>query len=327
MRTALVTGGAGYIGSHVCKALARSGWHPISYDDLTQGHHALVKWGPLEKGDIRDRARLDAVFARWRPEAVLHFAALSRVGDSVRQPDLYRDVNVAGTEHLLAAMHAAGVKALVFSSTASVYGVPAHLPITEETPVAPTNPYGETKAAAESAIRRVVEGSGLRYAILRYFNAAGADPEGETGESHEPETHLIPNAIAAALGRTPALEIFGDDYPTPDGTCVRDYVHVSDVAEAHVRALSRLAASAAPVTCDLGTGKGASVREIVAAVEAVTGRPVPVRVAPRRPGDPSVLYTAGEAARRELDWQPKRSDLASIVGDALRWQISCKPAG
>lgn len=323
MRTALVTGGAGYIGSHACKALARSGWHPVSYDDLSQGHRALVKWGPLEVGDIRDRTRLDAVFALWKPQAVLHFAALSWVGDSVRQPDLYRDVNVAGTECLLAAMHAAGVGTLVFSSTASVYGVPARLPITEETPVAPANPYGETKAAAEDAIRRAVDGGTLRYAILRYFNAAGGDPDGETGESHEPETHLIPNALAAALGKTPALEVFGDDYPTPDGTCIRDYVHVSDVAEAHVKALSRLAASAAPVTCDLGTGKGASVREIVATVEAVTGRAVPVRKAPRRAGDPPVLYTKGETARRELGWRPERSDLTSIIRDALIWQASC----
>ena len=324
----MVTGGAGYIGSHACKALARSGWHPVSYDDLSQGHRALVKWGPLEEGDIRDRARLDAVFARWRPQAVLHFAALSQVGASVRQPDLYRDVNVAGTECVLDAMRVAGVDTLIFSSTAAVYGVPEHLPITEATPVAPTNPYGETKAVAEGAIRRAADGGKLRYAILRYFNAAGGDPDGETGESHEPETHLIPNALAAALGKAPALEVFGDDYPTPDGTCIRDYIHVSDVAEAHVRALSRLDASTEPVVCDLGTGKGVSVREIVAAVEAVTGRAVPVRKAPRRPGDPPVLYTAaGETARRELDWRPVRSDLASIVRDALLWQISCKVAG
>jgi UDP-arabinose 4-epimerase len=283
-----------------------------------------VKWGPLEEGDIRDRARLDAVFARWRPQAVLHFAALSQVSASVRQPDLYRDVNVAGTECLLAAMRAADVDTLVFSSTAAVYGMPAHLPITEATPVAPTNPYGETKAAAEGAIRRAAEGGKLRYAILRYFNAAGGDPDGETGESHEPETHLILNALAAALGKAPALELFGEDYPTPDGTCIRDYIHVLDVAEAHVLALSRLSASASPIICDLGTGKGASVREIVTAVEAVTGRAVPVRRAPRRLGDPPALYTAGEAARRELDWRPKRSDLTSIIRDALIWQASCR---
>ncbi|MCX7354584.1 MAG: UDP-glucose 4-epimerase GalE [Alphaproteobacteria bacterium] len=325
MRAALVTGGAGYIGSHACKALARSGWHPVSYDDLSLGHRALVKWGPLEEGDIRDRARLDAVFARWRPQAVLHFAALSQVGASVRQPDLYCDVNVAGTECLLGAMQTAGVDTLVFSSTAAVYGVPAHLPITETTPVAPTNPYGETKVAAEAAIRRAAESGKLRYAILRYFNAAGGDPDGETGESHEPETHLIPNALAAALGKAPALELFGDDYPTPDGTCIRDYIHVSDVAEAHVLALSRLAESPAPVVCDLGTGKGVSVREIVAAIEAVTGRAVPIRKAPRRPGDPPVLYTAAQSAQRELDWRPERSDLTSIIRDALIWQTSCKP--
>jgi len=321
----LVTGGAGYIGSHACKALARSGWRPVSYDDLSQGHRALVKWGPLEEGDIRDRERLDAVLARWRPRVVLHFAALSQVGASVRQPDLYRDVNVAGTECLLDAMRAASVDTLVFSSTAAVYGVPTHLPITEATPVAPTSPYGQTKSAAEDAIRRAAEGGKLRYALLRYFNAAGGDPDGETGESHEPETHLIPNALAAALGKVPALEVFGDDYPTPDGTCIRDYIHVSDVAEAHVRALARLAASPAPIVCDLGTGKGVSVREIVAAVEAVTGRPVPVRKAPRRSGDPPVLYTAAQAARRVLDWQPERSDLTSIIRDALVWQTSCRP--
>ncbi len=325
LRTALVTGGAGYIGSHACKALARSGWHPVSYDDLSAGHRFLVKWGPLEEGDIRDRARLDAVLARWRPQAVLHFAALSQVGDSVRQPDLYRDVNVGGTECLLAAMRAARVDTLVFSSTAAVYGEPAGLPITEVTPIAPTNPYGATKVAAENAIRRAAEGGALRYAVLRYFNAAGGDPDGEAGESHEPETHLIPNALAAALGKASALELFGDDYPTPDGTCIRDYIHVSDVAEAHVLALARLDASREPIVCDLGTGKGVSVREIIAAVEAVTGKAVPVRKAPRRPGDPPVLYTAAQAARRELDWRPARSDLTSIVRDALIWQTSCKP--
>jgi len=323
LRTALVTGGAGYIGSHACKALARSGWHPVSYDDLSTGHRPLVKWGPLEEGDIRDRVRLDAVLARWQPQAVLHFAALSQVGASVRQPDLYRDVNVAGTECLLAAMRAANVATLVFSSTASVYGAPAHLPITETAPLAPTNPYGETKVAAEDAIRCAGASGKLRYAILRYFNAAGGDPEGETGESHEPETHLIPNALAAALGKAPALELFGEDYPTPDGTCIRDYIHVSDVADAHVQALSRLAESPAPIVCDLGTGKGASVREVIAAVEAVTGRTVPVRMAPRRSGDPPALYTAAQAAWRELGWKPERSDLASIIRDALIWQASC----
>lgn len=315
----MITGGAGYIGSHACKALARSGWRPVSYDDLSQGHRALVKWGPLEEGDIRDRARLDAVLARWRPQAVLHFAALSQVGASVLQPDLYRDVNVAGTECLLAAMRAANVETLVFSSTAAVYGVPTRLPITETTPVAPTNPYGETKAAAEDAIRRAAEGGKLRYAILRYFNAAGGDPDGETGESHDPETHLIPNAIAAALGKTPTLDIFGDDYPTPDGTCIRDYVHVSDVAWAHIAALEWLEANDEPITCDLGTGQGTSNLAVISAVEAATGRRVPWRTMPRRPGDPPVLYTAGRAARETLGWMPLRSDLPSIVGDALKW--------
>lgn len=318
-RTVLVTGGAGYIGSHVCKALARNGYKPITYDNLSHGHREFVKWGPLEEGDVRDSARLNAVFARWRPEAVLHFAALASVAESVAEPALYRDVNVTGSLCLLAAMRMHGVGRIVFSSTAAVYGLPARLPITESAPLAPVNPYGETKCAIEAAILAASKNDGLRYAILRYFNAAGADPDGELGERHEPETHLIPNAILAALGRRPALDIFGHDYPTPDGTCIRDYVHVSDVADAHLKALTCLDQGHSALVCDLGTGHGASVKEVVDVVAAITGRSVPNRAAPRRPGDPPALYTDGKAAREELGWRPMRSDLTSIVTDAHRW--------
>lgn len=318
-RTVLVTGGAGYIGSHVCKALAGVGYRPITYDNLSHGHREFVKWGPLEEGDVRDSSRLNAVFARWRPEAVLHFAALASVAESVADPALYKDVNVTGSHCLLAAMRSHGVRRMVFSSTAAVYGVPACLPIRESTLLAPVNPYGETKLAIEEAILAASKNDELQYAILRYFNAAGADPEGELGERHEPETHLIPNAILAALGKRSALEIYGDDYPTHDGTCIRDYVHVSDVADAHLRALARFDQRRSAVLCDLGTGQGASVREVVHAVAAIARRAVPTRAAPRRSGDPPALYTEGKAARSELGWQPLRSDLTSIVTDAYRW--------
>jgi UDP-glucose-4-epimerase GalE len=318
-RIVLVTGGAGYIGSHVCKALAGNGYKPITYDNLSHGHREFVKWGPLEEGDVRDPARLDDVFARWRPEAVLHFAALISVAESVAEPALYQDVNVTGSHCVLDAMNRHGVSRIVFSSTAAVYGTPATLPITESASLAPMNPYGETKLAIEGAIAAALTGERARYAILRYFNAAGADPDGELGESHEPETHLIPNAILAALGRRSALEVFGNDYPTPDGTCIRDYVHVSDVAHAHLMALRHFDQGHESIVCDLGTGQGASVQEVVDVVAAITGRAVPTKTAPRRPGDTPVLYTEGRAARDLLGWHPRRSALASIVKDAVRW--------
>ncbi|MGE0095983.1 MAG: UDP-glucose 4-epimerase GalE [Alphaproteobacteria bacterium] len=318
----LVTGGAGYIGAHACKALATAGFLPVTFDNLSRGHRAFVKWGPLEQGDVRDRKLLDAAFQRWKPKAVMHFAALASVAESVAHPDLYQDVNVKGSRNVIDGMVDHGVKCLIFSSTASVYGHPEKLPITEETPIAPINPYGASKAAVESEI---MERSGaLAFAILRYFNAAGADPAAEVGEDHEPETHLIPNAIKASLGAARHLDVFGVDYSTPDGTCVRDYVHVSDIADAHVLALKALLGGDPSFVCDLGTGSGTSVRDIIKAVAMASGKAVPFKERPRRLGDPPALYTSGRGAREILQWSPKRSDLKTIIGDALKWQLRGK---
>lgn len=317
MAVVLVTGGAGYVGSHACKALAAAGHRPVVYDSLATGHRDLVRWGPLEEGDLLDDTRLDAVFAAHRPEAVLHFAALSVVGESVREPERYRRNNVEGSETLIAAMAHHGVGRLVFSSTAAVYGVPEAVPIAEDAPLAPINPYGETKLAIE----RALAASGLAWTALRYFNAAGADPDGETGEHHDTETHLIPLVLDVALGRRASIAVFGDDYPTPDGTCLRDYIHVSDLAVAHVAALDRLLGGGTSGAFNLGTGTGSSVREVIAMVREVTGRPVTAEIAPRRPGDPPVLVCSNEAARDALGWRPVR-DLRAQVSDAWRWHRS-----
>ena len=314
MAVILVTGGAGFVGSHACKALAAAGYRPVVYDNLTTGHRDLVRWGPLEQGDLLDAARLDAVLAAHRPEAVLHFAALSAVGDSVRDPERYRRNNVEGSLALIGAMERHGVRRMIFSSTAAVYGIPQRLPITEDAPLAPINPYGETKAAIE----RALAASELAWTALRYFNAAGADPGGEIGEHHETETHLIPIVLHVALGLRPSVAIFGDDYDTPDGTCVRDYIHVSDLAQAHVLALRRLEGGGASGPLNLGTGRGTSVQEIVDLARAVTGHAIPAEHGPRRPGDPPVLVCSNEAARAVLGWQP-RHDTATQVADAWRW--------
>ena len=314
MAVVLVTGGAGYVGSHACKALAAAGHRPVVYDNLATGHRDLVRWGPLEQGDLLDADRLDAVLAAHRPEAVLHFAALSVVGDSVREPERYRRNNVEGSLALIGAMERHGVRRMIFSSTAAVYGIPQRLPITEDAPLAPINPYGETKAEIE----RALAASGLAWTALRYFNAAGADPEGEIGEHHQTETHLIPIVLHVALGLRPAIAIFGDDYDTPDGTCVRDYIHVSDLADAHVRALARLEGGGTSGPFNLGTGRGTSVQEVVDLARTVTGHAIPVEHGPRRPGDPPVLVCSNEAARAALGWQP-RHDAATQVADAWRW--------
>ena len=314
MAVVLVTGGAGYVGSHACKALAAAGYSPVVYDNLGTGHRGLVRWGPLEEGDLLDAARLDAVFAAYRPTAVLHFAALSVVGESVTQPERYHRNNVEGSLALIAAMVRHGVARMIFSSTAAVYGVPDRLPITEEAPLRPINPYGETKAAIEHALAD----SGLAWTALRYFNAAGADPQGEAGEDHPTETHLIPIVLHVALGLRPSIAIFGNDYDTPDGTCVRDYIHVSDLADAHVRALARLERGGASGAFNLGTGRGTSVQEIIDAVRRETGHPIPVEVAQRRPGDPPVLVCSNAAAQQALGWRPMR-DTATQIADAWRW--------
>jgi UDP-glucose-4-epimerase GalE len=316
----LVTGGAGYVGSHACKALAAAGYAPVVYDNLSRGVAAAVKWGPLVEGDLHDSARLVEALRSHAVSAVMHFAAFAYVGESVANPELYYRNNVGGTLALLAAMREAGVGTIVFSSTCAVYGVPESLPIRETTPKAPLNPYGETKLAIERALGWYAAGYGLRYAALRYFNAAGGDPDGDIGENHEPETHLIPLVLQAALGTGAPLQIFGSDYPTPDGTAIRDYIHVTDLADAHVRALHYLAQGGDSIALNLGTGHGHTVREIIAAVERIGGRPVPRNEAPRRPGDPPELVADPTLAGERLGWRPRCSDLDTIIRTALAWE-------
>ncbi|HSD41740.1 MAG TPA: UDP-glucose 4-epimerase GalE [Burkholderiales bacterium] len=319
MSTILVTGGAGYVGSHACKALAAAGHTPVVYDNLSRGHREFARWGPLEVGDIGDAARLDAVFARHRVDAVMHFAALAYVGESVSEPALYYRNNVGGTLELLEAMRRAGVRRLVFSSTCATYGVPERMPITEDLPQQPINPYGMSKLVVERMLRDYDAAYGLRSVSLRYFNAAGCDPDGEVGEDHDPETHLIPRVLMAADGALPHVEIFGTDYSTPDGTCLRDYVHVADLAEGHVQALGYLERGGATTAINLGTGRAFSVREVIAAAERVTGRRVPVREAARRAGDPPVLVADAARARAVLGFAPRFTEIEPIVETAWRW--------
>lgn len=321
-KTVLVTGGAGYIGSHACKALARAGYQPIACDNLVYGHPWAVKWGPLEQGDIADRAWLDGLIDRYRPAAVMHFAAYAYVGESVQDPGKYYRNNVAGTLTLLEAMRDHSIGHLIFSSTCATYGIPERVPIGEATPQVPINPYGASKLMIERMLTDFEVAHGLRSICLRYFNAAGADPDGEIGEDHEPETHLIPLAIRPAQLGEPALAIFGTDYATPDGTAVRDYIHVTDLAEAHVLALADLLGGGASAALNLGTGRGHSVREVVSTIEAVGGRQVPVREAPRRAGDPPVLVADPTRAMERLNWQPTHSSLSTIIETAWRWHQS-----
>ena len=314
----LVTGGAGYVGAHACKALASRGYRPITFDNLVHGHREAVQWGPLEIGDIADRARLDAVIAAHQPQAVMHFAAFTYVGESVVDPGKYYRNNVAGTLTLLEAMRDHRIGKLVFSSTAATYGTPDAVPIPETATKAPINPYGQSKWTAEQMIADFAA-HGLRSAALRYFNAAGADPDGEIGESHDPESHLIPLAMQAVTGDGPSLTLFGDDYPTPDGTCIRDYIHVADLADAHVRALEQLEHRDGADAFNLGTGQGASVRQVLDAVGRIAGKPVPHSIGPRRVGDPAELVSDPTKAHRELGWTPTISDLDTIVATAWGW--------
>jgi UDP-glucose-4-epimerase GalE len=314
----LVTGGAGYIGSHVAKALAGAGRPSVVYDDLSAGHRGAVQWCDLVVGDVHDEARLIETMRRHRVTAVMHFAAWLSVGDSVRDPSAYYRNNVEGTLAVLRAMLACSVHQFVFSSTAAVYGQPEATPITEGHPTRPINAYGETKLAVERALTHFERAYGLRSVALRYFNASGADPDGELGEDHCPEHHLIPRAIEAALGGPP-LEVFGEDYPTPDGTCLRDYVHVSDLADAHIRALGHLEHGGASTAYNLGNGTPFSVRQVVEAVERVSGKRVPWTSAPRRTGDPAVLYASSARIREDLGWSPRFADLDAIVQSAWRW--------
>ncbi|RLL64327.1 UDP-glucose 4-epimerase GalE [Paenirhodobacter hankyongi] len=317
-KTVLVTGGAGYIGSHCCKALAEAGCIPVTFDNLSRGHADAVKWGPLVRGDLRDRAAVLAALRAHRAEAVIHFAALAYVGESVAEPQAYYDNNLGGMIGLLGAMQAAGLTQIVFSSSCATYGTPDRLPISEDMPQAPINPYGRTKLVCEWMLRDAGVAWGLRHVALRYFNAAGADPAGEAGERHDPETHVLPLALLAASGKGGPLRIFGTDYPTPDGTCIRDYIHVTDLARAHVRALDYLAGAGESVALNLGTGQGASVREVVSMIERVTGRAVPVLEEPRRPGDPAALYADIARAGAVLDFRPEFG-LERIVADAAPW--------
>jgi UDP-arabinose 4-epimerase len=315
----LIVGGAGYIGSQTAKVVARAGLEPIVFDNLVYGHEWAVKWGPLVRGDLADRVSLVDVMKRHRVDAVIHFAAYAYVGESVTNPRKYYGNNVGGTMSLLDAMVDAGVRDVVFSSTCATYGEPLRVPIPEDHPQNPVNPYGDTKLAVERMLHWYSQAYGIRYAALRYFNAAGADPDGEIGEDHDPETHLIPLACAAALGRRGGLDIYGTDYPTPDGTAIRDYIHVVDLAEAHVRALARLREGAASLKLNLGTGQGHSVRAVVAAVGKVAGRPVPFREVGRRAGDPPALVADNRVATEVLGWKPRFAELDVIVDHAFRW--------
>ena len=315
-----VTGGAGYIGSHVCKALHDAGYLPVAFDNLETGHAEAVKWGPLEVGDLRERREVEAALDRHEPVAVMHFAAYTNVGESVAHPGRYYRNNLGGSLNLAEAMVERGVRSLVFSSTCATFGIPARTPLEEDHPQEPINPYGASKLAVERLLSDFDRAHGLRSLSLRYFNAAGADPDGELGEAHEPETHLIPLVLETAAGARPALEIFGDTYPTPDGSCLRDYVHVTDLADAHLRALHHLRTAGASDAFNLGTGTGSSVFEVVDRVRAVTGCPVPAVVRDPRPGDAPALVAGSGRAKRELGWLPRRSQLDTIIADAWRWR-------
>jgi UDP-glucose-4-epimerase GalE len=314
----LVTGGAGYIGSHAVKLFLARGHDVWVYDNLSFGHRAAVPADRLVVADLNEPARLDHVLVTRRIEAVVHFAAFAYVGESVRDPGKYYQNNLVNTLNLLEALRRHGIGRIVFSSTCATYGVPERVPITEDEKQRPINPYGNTKLAVEHALADYAAAYGWGYAALRYFNAAGAAPDGTIGEDHDPETHLIPLVLQAALGQRPAIEVFGTDYPTPDGTCVRDYVHVDDLAEAHLLALEALGPGK-QLCYNLGTGRGYSVREVVRTVEEVTGKRVPVKEGPRREGDPPVLVAAGDKVRRELGWGPRYADLRPIIETAWNW--------
>jgi UDP-glucose-4-epimerase GalE len=319
MARIFVTGGAGYVGSHCAKALVVAGHEVIVFDSLLLGHRDFVRWGKLIEGDIRDSAVLEAVFATHRIDAVMHFAALAYIGESVKVPSLYYDVNIHGTRVLLDAMIGAGIRTIAFSSSCAIYGEPERTPIAESSPLTPINPYGFTKLACERMMDDFELAYGLKSARLRYFNAAGADPKGEVGEDHDPETHLIPLALDAASGRKSAVHIFGTDYQTPDGTAIRDYVHVCDLARAHVLAVEFLLDGGDTFAINLASGHGASVRQVIDTARSITGAKIDVRNAPRRSGDPSILVAEAERARQLLGWTAERSDLATIMADAWCW--------
>jgi UDP-glucose-4-epimerase GalE len=317
-RAVLVTGGAGYIGSHAAKALQQAGYRVVVFDNLAAGHRAAVQFGTLVEGDIAESTAVRAALQRYDIGAVMHFAAFLDVGESVRDPVKYYRNNVGGALGVLEAMAAESVKHFVFSSTCATYGEPIETPIVETHPQRPINSYGESKLAIERALPHFERAYGIQWIALRYFNAAGADPEGQIGEDHSPEIHVIPRAIEAVSGG-PGLQVFGDDYPTPDGTCLRDYIHVTDLADAHVKALEAVVETAKSGAYNLGTGHPHSVREVIERVERITGRKVPWTLAPRRPGDPAILYASPHKAQSELHWTPRYPDLDTIVGTAWEW--------
>jgi UDP-arabinose 4-epimerase len=321
-KVVLVTGGAGYIGSHTCKALALAGYTPITYDNFVHGHHWAVRWGPLEIGDIADRSKLDAVIEHYKPDAVMHFAAYAYVGESVLDPGKYYRNNVTGSLTLLEAARDHHIDKLIFSSTCATYGLPESAPIYEGHPQRPINPYGASKLMVERLLADFEIAHGIRSISLRYFNAAGADPNGQIGEAHDPETHLIPLILDVAAGLRAEIQIFGADYDTPDGTCIRDYIHVSDLAEAHVLALQALQSGALSTAYNLGNGQGFSVREVIKEVENITGRMIHSRIASRRPGDPARLVGDATLVKKDLDWKPRFSDLTTILETAWWWHLN-----
>lgn len=315
----LVTGGAGYIGSHTVAALLSQGKEVVVIDNLQSGHREAVLGGKFYEGDLRDKALLAKLFSENSIEAVIHFAANSLVGESMKAPVKYYDNNVYGTLCLLEAMDQADVRKIVFSSTAATYGEPEKVPIEESDPTRPTNVYGETKLTMERMMAWFDQVLGIKYVSLRYFNAAGAHEGGKIGEDHRPESHLIPLIIEAALGQRPSIQVFGDDYSTPDGTCVRDYIHVSDLADAHLRAVAHLLDGGSSDIFNLGNGQGFSVKQVIETVKSVTGRDFPVVISPRRSGDPAVLIASSDKARSVLGWQPSRDKLEDIIQSAWQW--------
>lgn len=322
MASILVTGGAGYIGSHVCKLLRAHGHLPIAFDNLSVGHPELVRWGPLIVGDTRDLPAISAVLEQYRPDAIMHFAASAYVGESVRDPLAYYDNNVAGITTLLRAARHHNLDRIVFSSSCATYGTAHKIPIPEDHPQEPINPYGASKLMAERILTDAETAYGLRSVALRYFNVGGCDPDGKTGEWHEPETHLIPLLLDVALGRRDRFSIMGDDYPTEDGTCIRDFIHVMDLAEAHRLALEWLLGGGESLRLNLGNGAGYSVRQVIDAVVRVTGRSIPVRTEGRRAGDPPILVGDATKAKVVLGWSPKRPKIEEQIGDAWRWRLA-----
>ena len=319
MKNILVTGGAGYIGSHTCKALAQAGYQPIAYDNLVNGHEWAAQWGPLEVGDISNKARLQKVISRYRPVAVIHFAAYAYVGESIENPLKYFQNNVAGTLCLLESMRDYDINKIVFSSACATYGMPRKIPMTEDHPQQPINPYGMSKLMVEQILKDCAYADDLRSVTLRYFNAAGADLDCKIGEDHDPETHLIPLVLDVAAGKRDPITVFGDDYSTPDGTCIRDYIHVSDLADAHVLALKKLEDGCTSKAINLGNGQGYSVLEVIEMAENITNKNIKVKIGLRRSGDPPTLVANATKAFRELEWKPRFGELKAILDTAWCW--------